>query len=70
MVFGVPKDRMFFAPRSEGGVGQNFASRWDKATFLYLSHSAVFSPDNRTTLCRAGEKEGDESDPPKKWGGM
>ena len=71
MVFGVPKDRMVFAPRSEGGVGQNFGSRWDKATFRYLSHSAVvISRESTPPPCRTGKKEGDESDPPKKRGGM
>ena len=44
MVFGVPKDRMGFAPGFQGSVGQNFGSRWDKALFLYLSHFAVVIP--------------------------
>ena len=69
MVFGVPKDRMVFAPRSEGGVGQNFGSRWDKATFRYLSHSAVVISRESTPPCRTGKKEGDESAPPPKSGG-
>ena len=61
---------MVLAPRSEGGVGQNFGSRWDKALFRYLSHSAVFIPCESFPPCRTGKKEGDESDPPQKRGGM
>ena len=70
MVFGVPNDRMVFAPGLQGGVGQDFGSRWDKATFRYLSHSVVFIPCESAPPCRTGEKEGDESDPPQKRGGM
>ena len=36
----------------------------------YLSHSAVVILCESARPCRTGEKEGDESDPPKKRGGM
>ena len=70
MIFSVPQDRLVLAPPSEGGVGQNFGSRWDKALFRYLSHSAVVITYESARLCRTGKKEGDESDPPQKRGGM
>ena len=61
---------MGFAPGLQGGVGQNFGSRWDNSTFRYLSHSAVFIPCESDRPCRTGKKGEDESDPPPKWGGM
>ena len=61
---------MVLAPPSEGGVGHDSGSRWGIATFLYLSHSAVFIPCESLPPCRTGKKEGDESDPPQKRGGM
>ena len=70
VVFGVPQDRMVFAPRSEGGVGQNFGARWDKATFRYLSNSAVFSPRESDPTVPNGKKRGGRERPPPKWGGM
>ena len=47
---------------------QESPERCSNTVFLYLSHSAGLSAVNRPTLCRTGEKEGDESDPPKKGG--
>ena len=67
--FHAPKDRMVFAPRSEGGWGtipaQGGATPHSAICLILLWLSFV----NRTPLCRTGEKEGDESDPPPKWGG-
>ena len=70
VVSHAPGGRMVFAPRSEGGVGQDSDSRWGIATFRYLSHSAVVIPYESAPPCPTGKKEGDESDPPPKWGGM
>ena len=61
---------MVFATRSEGGVWQDFGSRCGIATFRYLPHSSVVILCESAPPCRTGEKEGDESDPPQKWGGM
>ena len=61
---------MVLAPPSEGGVGHDSGSRWGTATFRYLSHSAVFITSESAPPCRTGKKEGDESDPPQKRGGM
>ena len=54
----------------EGGVFQDLRVWWSTPTFLYLSHSSVVIPCESAPPCRTGEKEGDESDPPQKWGGM
>ena len=47
---------------------------WDEAVTKPYSHISLIllwlSPTHRPTLCRARKKEGDDSDPPKKWGGM
>ena len=69
-VFRAPECRMVLAPPSEGGVGHDSGSRWGTATFRYLSHSAVFITSESAPPCRTGKKEGDESDPPQKRGGM
>ena len=60
----------WFWPRLRGGGGARFRLKVGIATFLYLSHSAVFIPCESFPPCRTGKKEGDESDPPKKRGGM
>ena len=60
---------MVLATRSEGGVWQDSGSRCGKPTFRYLPYSSVVIPCESARPCRTGEKEGDESDPPKKWGG-
>ena len=70
MVLGVPKDRMVFVTGLEGGGEHNFGGRWNKATFPYLSHSSVVISCESARPYRAGEKGGDESDPPQKRGGM
>ena len=70
VVFIVPKDRMVFAPRSEGGVGQKLGSRYGEAAFPYVPHSAVVIRCESAPTLRTREKGGDESDPPKKRGGM
>ena len=70
MVFIAPKDRMVFAPRSEGGVGQNLGSSSDQAAFVYMPHSAVVIRFESAPTLRTREKGGDESDPPQKRGGM
>ena len=69
-VFSATGGRMVFATGLEGGVLQDSGSRCGKATFRYLSHSAVVIPYESAPLCRTGKKEGDESDPPQKRGGM
>ena len=69
MVFGVPKDRMFFAPRSEGGMGQNFGSRCGEADFLYLSHSTLVIPCESDPPVPNGRKRGGRERPPQKSGG-
>ena len=69
MVLSVPEGRMVFVTGLEGGVEHNFGGRWNKATFPYLSHSSVVISCESALPCRTGEKDGDESDPPKKWGG-
>ena len=69
MIFCATGDRMGFATRSEGGVRQDSGSRRGNATFLYLPHSSVVIPCESASPRRTGEKEGDESDPPQKWGG-
>ena len=70
VVFRAPKDRMVLAPPSAGGVGHDSGSRWGIATFLYLTHSSVVIPCESAPPCRTAKKEGDESDPPQKRGGM
>ena len=70
LLFHATEGRMVFATRSEGGVWQDSGSRWGKPTFRYLPYSSVVIPCESAPPCRTGEKEGDESDPPKKWGGM
>ena len=49
---------------------QDLRFRCSNATFRYISHSAVVICCESARPCRTGEKEGDESDPPQKWGGM
>ena len=67
-VFSATGGRMLFATGLEGGVLQ-FPDDWCCTTdFAYLSHTAVVIPCESARPCRTGEKEGDESDPPKKWG--
>ena len=70
MVFIVPKGRMVFAPRSEGGVGHDSDSRCGEAAFRYMPHSAVVIRCESAPTLRTREKGGDESDPPQKRGGM
>ena len=48
---------------------QESLKRCSTTTFPYLSHSALFIRCESDPPCRTGEKEGDESDPPPKWGG-
>ena len=59
---------MVFAAGLEGGVRHDSDKKCGKATFLYLSHSAVVIHFESARPCRAGEKGGDESDPPKAGG--
>ncbi len=66
--FVVPKDRMVFAPGLEGGVGQNFGSRYGEAAFPYVPHFAVVSHFESAPTLRTREKGGDESDPPQTGG--
>ena len=54
----------------EGGVFQHFSLRSTTATFVYLPHSAVVITCESARPLRTREKGGDESDPPKKRGGM
>ena len=54
---------------TEGGVFQESLKRCSNSILPYLSHSAVVARCESAPLCRTGEKEGDESDPPKKAGG-
>ena len=63
--FVVPKDRMILAPGLEGGVGQNFVSRYGEAAFPYVPYSAV----NRPPRFGRGRKAGTRATPPKKAGG-
>ena len=70
VVFSATEGRLLFATCSEGGVLQDSGSRCCKATFRYLSHSAVVISYESAPPCRTGKKEGDESDPPQKRGGM
>ena len=51
-------------------MGHDSGSRWGNAIFYYLSHFAVVICCESAPPCRTGEKRGDESDPPKKWGAM
>ena len=62
--------RLVFATGLQGGVWQDSGSRCGKATFLYLTHFSVVISRESTPPCRTGKKEGDESDPPPKAGGM
>ena len=62
--------RMVLGTRSEGGVYKNFCLKCTTPTFLYLTHSAVVIPHESLPPCRTGKKEGDESAPPQKRGGM
>ena len=59
----------FLVQGYRGGVYQNLRFWCTTATFRYLSHSAVVIPCESARPWRTGEKEGDESDPPPKWGG-
>ena len=61
---------MHFAPGLERGVGKNFVSSWDKATFRYLSHSAVVIPCESDPPVPNGKKRGgrERPPPPPKWG--
>ncbi len=61
---------MVFGTGLQGGVFQDLRVRWSTTSFPYLSHSAVVIPYESARLCRTGKKEGDESDPPQKWGAM
>ena len=70
MVFYAAGGRMVFAARSEGGVRHDSAKRCGNAAFLYLSHSSVVITCESLPPCRTGKKEGDESAPPQKRGGM
>ncbi len=70
MVFIGTGGRMLNGTGLEGGVYQNFRLRCTTTTFLYLSHSALVIPCESARPCRAGEKGGDESDPPPNRGGM
>ena len=69
-VFYATEGRLVFATRSEGGVWQDSRSRCGEAALLYMPHSAVVIPCESARPCRKGKKGGDESDPPKKRGGM
>ncbi len=60
---------MVFAPGLEGGVGQNFGSRYGEAAFPYVPYSAVVIRCESAPTLRTREKGGDESDPPPKAGG-
>ena len=59
---------MVFATGLQGGVWQDLEPRCDKATFVYMPHSAVVIPGESALALRTREKDGDESDPPKKGG--
>ena len=59
---------MHFAQGLEGWVGQDSGSRWDNATFLYLTNSAVFILYHSAPLCRTAKNGEDESAPPKSGG--
>ena len=61
---------MGFVTGLQGGVSHNFDGRCHNSILPYLSHSSVVILCESAPPCRTGEKEGDESDPPKKWGGM
>ena len=67
-VLSVTGGRMVFVTRSEGGVSHDSELRCYNALFRYLSHSAVVIPCESARPCRAGEKGGDESDPPQSGG--
>ena len=54
----------------EGGVFQESLKRYSTTTFVYMPHSAVVIPCESARQLRTREKGGDESDPPKKRGGM
>ena len=67
--FHAPKDRMVFAPRSEGGVGHDSGSRWGNATFRYLPYSAVVVLCESDPTVPNGRKRGGRERPPQKVGG-
>ena len=70
VVLSVTEGRMVFVTGLEGGVSQNSEPRCHNSILPYLSHSSVVILCESAPPCRTGEKEGDESDPPQKWGGM
>ena len=70
MVFHAAEGRMVFAARSEGVVRHDSDKKCGKAAFLYLFHSVVVIPCESARPLPTREKGGDESDPPKKRGGM
>ena len=61
---------MFNGTGLEGGVFQESLKRYSTTACSYLSHSAVVICCESARPCRAGEKGGDESDPPQTGGGM
>ena len=61
---------MVFATGLEGGVWQDSGSRCGEAAFLYMPYSAVVIRCGSARPLPTREKGGDESDPPKKRGGM
>ena len=70
-VFHATNDRLFFGTGLEGGGVTRFQLKvWQRHIPLSDSFHCLLFPTTRPPACRTGEKGGDESDPPQKWGGM
>ena len=67
----LPQMTAYFLPQGQRGGGSKIRDEGVAKSYSHISLILLWlSPTHRPQLCRARKKEGDDSDPPKKWGVM